>query len=161
MSTQPQSVALLEQRLFTNAGAGGDTLVKKDLSAIGINTVIIVEEVVFDADDEIDLSQIIPADMKTVGIIVNPKTAFALTTATHLALGDGTDVDHFFEIAAATIDAKNETYKLWLATPDIAAANITPRLTTTNGSQAKAGSGTGTLQIAILGYTLPSVEDAE
>lgn len=160
MSTQPQPVALIPQNVLVNAGADGKTEVFKDPAAAGLNVIRIVEEVVFDGDDEIDLSQIIPDGMKTIGFIVQPKTAFALTTATHLALGDGSDVDHFFEVAGTSFNDKNETYKEWLATPDIATADITFRLTTTNGSQTKAGSASGTLQVIIFGYTLPSVEDA-
>lgn len=160
MSSQDKPTKNIPQSVLTNAGEDGAIELFRDFEAAGMNVIRIVEEVVFDADDEIDLTKLIPAGMKTLGWLINPKTAFTLATATHLALGDGSDVDHFFEIAGTTINAKNETNSAWLATPDIAAAAITPRLTTTNGSQTKAGSGTGTLQVVLFGIMLPGIEDA-
>jgi hypothetical protein len=160
MSTTEQPSKTISQDWFTRVGETGETTYNRDPNAAGVNVVAIYEEVVFDADDEIDLTQLMPAGSKMLAYVINPKTAFAFTTATHLALGDTSDVDHFFEVAKTNFDAKNEQYKAWLTTPVAKTADTTLRLTTTNGSQTKAGSASGTIQVWILFETLPTIEAA-
>jgi len=158
MSSQTKPSLVLDQDFFTRVGTAGEREEFRDPNAAGINIGRIAIEVVFDADDEIDLAKLLPAKSKMTGYIINPKTTFAFTTATHLALGNGSDVDHFFEVAKTNFDALNEQYAAWLTTPIAVTADTTLRLTTTDGSQTKAGSASGTIQLVVLYETLPTIE---
>ena len=101
----------------------------------------------------------VPANSQVIMQALKADDALALTTATHVSLGDASDPDEFIETAEATLAPQNDAVIDWPATPDAIAADTEILLATTNGSGAAAGSGTGSFAYVCVYETFDGLTD--
>lgn len=130
----------------------------------GLDFFCIKERVVVgSAAVQFTLNQKFPKRAKCMGYAIKCQAAATVTTATHIGIGFGSDVDGISETAIASINGVGEE-EIDFA-PDTTSgldnqtADVALTLNALNGSGSAAGTiNTGTWDIVIWGYKLSSIE---
>lgn len=130
----------------------------------GLDFFVIKERVVVDAAAvQFVLNQKFPKRAKCMGYAIKCQAAATVTTATHVGIGFGSDVDGISETAIGSLNAAGEEEIDFApdttTSLDNATADVSLHLNALNGSGSAAGTiDTGTFDIVIWGYKLASIE---
>lgn len=98
------------------------------------------------------LTQKLPAGARVLSIQLSRYSAITMATGTNVSLGDGTDLDEFFE-SSATMTAGTQEVVEPTSPSQFLAAETSLVLTATNGSGAAAGTWAGTMDVQVFYVT--------
>jgi len=117
----------------------------------GVVTRTIKETVTAAAAGAVNLVNTLPANSRVVGTQIKTAAGVTLATGTHLSVGiSGGDLDAFLIVAAASIDAANDSARgVAINTPVGVAAASTIAVTATNSGGSASGTWTGTIVVEV------------